>query len=73
MTSLENSSMSTLELKQILGRGGYYQVFASQEKALKHMGNHVLTAPECRAWAVIMPEWKAKNRLSTHVRLSKSS
>ena len=59
MTSLENSSMSTLELKQILGRGGYYQVFASQEKALKHMGNHVLTAPECRAWAVIMPEWKA--------------
>jgi hypothetical protein len=29
--------------------------FADTERALKHLGDHVLTGPECDAWVVVVP------------------
>ena len=45
-------------------RGTKVAFFADTGRALKHLGDHVLTAPECEAWGVIVPE------LFTHVDLA---
>jgi hypothetical protein len=35
--------------------GSYVAFFADLERALRHLGDHLLTAPECQGWALVLP------------------
>lgn len=46
-----------LRLGEIPGPDGAIRVFATGKAAIDHMLDHLLTAPECEAWAVLLPGW----------------